>query len=82
MRDSKCELPHKRDSIFGPSELDRTGKFFSAIFSKHSTSSLCRRRATNISDKTKRGQEPLAALVRSEIARWAPIIKAADFKGE
>jgi tripartite-type tricarboxylate transporter receptor subunit TctC len=28
--------------------------------------------------KTERGQAPLAALVRSEIARWTPIIKAAN----
>jgi tripartite-type tricarboxylate transporter receptor subunit TctC len=27
--------------------------------------------------KAKRGQQPLAALVKSEIARWTPIIKAA-----
>ena len=31
--------------------------------------------------KTKRGQQPLAALVKSEIARWRPIIEAAT-KGE
>jgi tripartite-type tricarboxylate transporter receptor subunit TctC len=36
----------------------------------------------NIPDKTKRGQQPLAALVRSEIARWTPIIKAANIKPE
>jgi hypothetical protein len=36
---------------------------------------------SNVPDKTKRGQEPLAALLRSEIARWRPIIKAADIKG-
>jgi tripartite-type tricarboxylate transporter receptor subunit TctC len=32
--------------------------------------------------KAKRGQQPLAALVRSEIARWTPIIKAANVKAE
>jgi tripartite-type tricarboxylate transporter receptor subunit TctC len=32
--------------------------------------------------KVKRGQQPLAALVKSEIARWKPIIKAANIKGE
>ena len=31
----------------------------------------------DIPDKAKRGQQPLAALVKSEIARWTPIIKAA-----
>ena len=29
-----------------------------------------------IPDKVKRGQQPLAALVKSEMARWTPIIKA------
>jgi tripartite-type tricarboxylate transporter receptor subunit TctC len=32
----------------------------------------------DIPDKAKRGQQPLAALVKSEIARWTPIIKAAN----
>ena len=36
----------------------------------------------NIPVKSKRGQQPLAALVKSEIARWTPIIKAANIKGE
>jgi tripartite-type tricarboxylate transporter receptor subunit TctC len=31
-----------------------------------------------IPGKAKRGQQPLAALVKSEIARWTPIIKAAN----
>jgi tripartite-type tricarboxylate transporter receptor subunit TctC len=32
--------------------------------------------------KAARGRQPLAALVKSEIARWMPIIKAANVKGE
>src|SRR5262249_6747118 len=36
----------------------------------------------NIPVKCKRGHQPLAALVKSEIARWTPIIKAANIKGE
>ena len=36
----------------------------------------------DIPDKTMRGQRPLAALVKSEIARWSPIIKAANVKGQ
>jgi tripartite-type tricarboxylate transporter receptor subunit TctC len=36
----------------------------------------------DIPGKAKRGQQPLAALVKSEIARWSPIIKAANVKGE
>ncbi|MFZ0854118.1 MAG: tripartite tricarboxylate transporter substrate-binding protein [Hyphomicrobiaceae bacterium] len=35
-----------------------------------------------IPDKIKRGQQPLAELVKSEIARWAPIIKAAGAKAQ
>jgi tripartite-type tricarboxylate transporter receptor subunit TctC len=36
----------------------------------------------DIPGKANRGQQPLAALVKSEIARWASIIKAANIKGE
>jgi len=34
----------------------------------------------DIPGKPQRGQKPLAALVKSEIARWTPIIKAANAK--
>jgi tripartite-type tricarboxylate transporter receptor subunit TctC len=34
--------------------------------------------ACDLPDKTQRGQQPLGALVKSEIARWVPIIKAAN----
>jgi putative tricarboxylic transport membrane protein len=36
----------------------------------------------DIPNKAERGQQPLAALVKSEIARWAPIIKAANVKAD
>jgi tripartite-type tricarboxylate transporter receptor subunit TctC len=36
----------------------------------------------DLPDKSRRGPEPLAALVKSEIARWTPIIKAASIKVE
>jgi tripartite-type tricarboxylate transporter receptor subunit TctC len=36
----------------------------------------------DIPDKAERGQQPLAALVKTEIARWTPIIKAAQVKAE
>jgi tripartite-type tricarboxylate transporter receptor subunit TctC len=36
----------------------------------------------DIPDKSKRGQQLLAILVKSEIARWTPIIKAASIKAE
>jgi tripartite-type tricarboxylate transporter receptor subunit TctC len=35
---------------------------------------------TEIPDQASRGQQPLAAFVKSEIARWTPIIKAANVK--
>jgi tripartite-type tricarboxylate transporter receptor subunit TctC len=37
---------------------------------------------SEIPDKTRRGQQPLAALVKDEIARWTPIIKAAAVNSE
>jgi tripartite-type tricarboxylate transporter receptor subunit TctC len=37
---------------------------------------------SDIPDRPKRGQQPLAALVKSEIAQWTPIIKAANVKTE
>jgi tripartite-type tricarboxylate transporter receptor subunit TctC len=36
----------------------------------------------DIPAKSRRGQQPLAALVRSEIARWTPIITASSLKAE
>jgi len=36
----------------------------------------------NIPSKANRGQQPLAALVKGEIARWTPIIKAANVRPE
>lgn len=36
----------------------------------------------DIPDKAKRGPQPFLALVKSEIARWSPIIKAANVKME
>ncbi len=37
---------------------------------------------SEIPEKASRGQQPLAALVTSEIARWTPIIKAANVKAD
>jgi tripartite-type tricarboxylate transporter receptor subunit TctC len=37
---------------------------------------------SDIPGKTRRGQQQLAALVKKEIARWMPIIKAANIKAE
>ena len=38
--------------------------------------------AQDIPDKSRRGQQALHALVQSEIARWTPIIKAANVKAD
>jgi hypothetical protein len=35
-----------------------------------------------VPDKTNRGQQRLVKLVKSEIAHWAPIIKAAGAKAQ
>ena len=37
---------------------------------------------TDIPSKPQRGQQPLAALVNNELARWTPIINAANAKAE
>jgi tripartite-type tricarboxylate transporter receptor subunit TctC len=37
---------------------------------------------SDIPGKTRRGQQQLAALVKKEIARWMPIIRAANIKAE
>ncbi len=37
---------------------------------------------SDIPDKSKRGPQPFLALIKSEIARWSPIIKAANIKLE
>jgi tripartite-type tricarboxylate transporter receptor subunit TctC len=37
---------------------------------------------SDIPDKARRGPDPLHALVKSEIARWSPIIRAANIKLE
>ena len=39
--------------------------------------SACSQLGSDIPDKPQRGQQPFLALVKSEIARWTPIIKAA-----
>jgi putative tricarboxylic transport membrane protein len=36
----------------------------------------------DIPEKPKRGPQPLLALVKSEIARWTPIIRGANVKVE
>jgi hypothetical protein len=35
-----------------------------------------------IPDKSRRGQAVLARLVKSEVARWSTIVKAANMRGE
>ena len=37
---------------------------------------------SDVPDKARRGPRALAALVKTEIARWTPIIKAANVKAE
>jgi hypothetical protein len=42
------------------------------------TRGACSDLGGDIPDKARRGQQALATLVKNEIARWAPIIKAAN----
>jgi hypothetical protein len=37
---------------------------------------------SDIPEKAHRGQQPLAALVKNKLARWTPIIKAANIRAE
>ncbi len=56
--------------------LDKALDDQSACACSSSTSS------TKIPDRASRGQQPLAALVKRDIARWTQIIKAANIKEE
>jgi hypothetical protein len=37
---------------------------------------------SDIPDKASRGPQPLAALVKSEIVKWTPIINSANIKAQ
>jgi len=74
-------------ALFAPKETPRPilGKLIDAL-DQALDDQVVRKRlldiGSDIPDKAKRGRQPLAALVKSEIARWSPIIKEANVKAE
>ena len=62
--------------------LDRLVDALDQALDDEPRASACSMLGCDIPDKSKRGPEPFLALVKSEIARWSPIIKAANVKIE
>jgi tripartite-type tricarboxylate transporter receptor subunit TctC len=60
--------------------LDKLTEALDKALDDESTRKRLGELAHEIPDKSRRGQEALRALVKSEIARWTPIIKAANVK--
>jgi len=74
-------------ALFAPKETPRPilGKLIDALDQALDDQDVRKRLldiGSDIPDKAKRGRQPLAALVKSEIARWSPIIKEANVKAE
>ena len=65
-----------------PPILDKLTAALDRALDDENTRKRLRDLGCDIPDKGKRGQAPLAALVKREIARWAPIIKAANITAE
>lgn len=62
--------------------LDRLSEALDKALDDEGTRKRMLALASEIPDKPRRGQAPLAALVKSEIARWTPVIRAAGVKVE
>jgi tripartite-type tricarboxylate transporter receptor subunit TctC len=62
--------------------LDRLTEALDKALDDENTRKRLLELGSDIPDKPRRGQAALAALVKSEIARWTPIIKAANVKAE
>src|SRR5579871_864113 len=62
--------------------LDRLTAALDQALDDESTRKRLLDAGSDIPDKPRRGQQALTALVKSEIARWTPIIKAANVKAE
>jgi tripartite-type tricarboxylate transporter receptor subunit TctC len=60
--------------------LDRLTEALDKALDDENTRKRLGELAHEIPDKSRRGQEALRALVKSEIARWTPIIRAANVK--
>jgi putative tricarboxylic transport membrane protein len=62
--------------------LDRLSDALDRALDDEATRKRMQALASDLPDKARRGQQPLQALVRSEIARWTPVIQGAGVKVE
>ena len=75
------------NALFAPREtpkpvLDKLSEALDKALDDENTQKRLLDLGSEIPDKARRGQQPLAVLVKDEIARWTPIIKAAAVKSE
>jgi len=75
------------NALFAPREtpkpvLDKLSDALDKALDDKNTQKRLLDLGSEIPDKARRGQQPLAVLVKDEIARWTPIIKAAAVKSE
>ena len=75
------------NALFAPREtpkpvLDKLSDALAKALDDENTQKRLLDLGSEIPDKARRGQQPLAVLVKDEIARWTPIIKAAAVKSE
>jgi tripartite-type tricarboxylate transporter receptor subunit TctC len=73
------------NALFAPKStpkpiLDKLTEALDRALNDESTRKRLSELAQDIPDKSQRGQDALRALVKSEIARWTPIIRAANVK--
>jgi len=75
------------NALFAPREtpkpvLDKLSEALDKALDDENTQKRLLDLGSEIPDKARRGQQPLAVLVKDEVARWTPIIKAAAVKSE
>jgi tripartite-type tricarboxylate transporter receptor subunit TctC len=75
------------NALFAPREtpkpvLDKLSDALDKALDDENTQKRLLDLGSEIPDKARRGQQPLVMLVKDEIARWTPIIKAAAVKSE
>ena len=75
------------NALFAPKEtpkpiLDKLSGALEVAIDDETTRKRLLDLGSEIPDQTRRGQQALAALLKDEIARWTPIIKAAAVKSE
>src|SRR5215475_9338629 len=75
------------NALFAPREtpkpvLDKLSDALDKALDDENTQKRLLDLGSEIPDKARRGQQPLAVLVKDEIARWTPIIKAAAVQSE